>query len=167
MDKLAEIENEKLDNDLLLNRKQNNLKLVDAELNRGRNTSYKSQKAAVSYSDSGTEVEIETNSRLTDKLKEREKQQNAVNAALKTQEELTRRQKALTDQMAKDGIMQEFVVGGNKTTSTTPTTPTSDGGSGSGSNNKEQAERDRQRKELEAQAKAAYEREKLGPAPAV
>ena len=161
MDKLAEIENEKLDNDLLLNRKQNNLKLVDAELNRGKNTTYKSQKATVSYGDSGTEVEIETNSRLTEKLKEREKQQNAVNAALKTQEELTRRQKELTDQMAKDGIMQEFVIGGNKTTSTTPTTPTSGDGSGSGTSKKEQAERDRQRKELEAQAKAAYEREKL------
>ena len=160
MDKLAEIENEKLENDLLLSRKQNNLKLVDAELNRGKDTIYKSQTKTMELDDlHGGTVDIETNTRLTAKLAEREKQQNAVNAALKTQEELTRRQQALMSQMNKDGIVQEFVVSGNKPTSTTPG-GSSDSGDTGGSD-KEKSKLDKQRKEEEAQAKAAWEREKI------
>lgn len=161
MDKLAEIENEKLDNDLLLSRKQNNLKLVDAELNRGKDTTYKSQTKTMELDGlHGETVEIETNTRLTAKLAEREKQQNAVNAALKTQEELTRRQQALMNQMSKDGIVQEFVVSGNKPTSTDPGSSGGSGGS-DGLSDKEKSEREKQRKEEEAQAKAAWEREKI------
>ena len=164
-DKLAEIEQEKLDNELELSRKQNNLRAVDAELNRGKNTTYKSQKAiktigANGYS-SGTTIEYETNDRLVKKLEERKKQQDAVNDRLKKQEELTRREQALTRQMGKDGVVMDVVVNGNKPTKTTnPDSPSTNEESDK-ERNARQKKLQQERKEKEDQAKAEYEREKI------
>ena len=169
-DKLAEIAQEQLDNDLVISRKQNNLKAVDAELNRGKDTIYKSNKktriitsgtatsAAVSNS---TFVEIETNDRLTAKLKERQKQQDAVNEGLKKREELTRREQALERQMEKDGVVRDVVVKGNKPTTPTNPVPSVTNEESDKERNARQKKLQQERKEAEAEAKAAYEQELL------
>jgi TP901 family phage tail tape measure protein len=164
-DKLAEIEQEKLDNDLLLSRKQNNLKAVDAELNRGKDTTYKSNKRVYYRPSStpgisGAEVEVETNERLTNKLKERKVQEDAVNSALKKREELNRREQSLERQMEKDGVVRDVVIKGNTPapTNTSTTPPPQDSDSERNVRLKKLREK---RKELEAEAKQAYEEELL------
>ena len=165
-DKLAEIAQEKLDNELELSRKQNNLRAVDAELNRGKNTTYKSNKKTYYRPSStpgisGAEVEIETNDRLTKKLQERQKQQDAVNDRLKKQEELTRREQALTRQMEKDGIVRDVVVKGNKPATPTNPVPSVTNEESDKERNARQKKLQQERKEAEAEAKAAYEQELL------
>lgn len=165
-DKLAEIAQEQLDNDLLLSRKQNNLRAVDAELNRGKDTIYKSNKRTYYRPSStpgisGAEVEVETNDRLTKKLEERKKQQDAVNGALKKQEELTRREQALERQMEKDGVVRDIVVKGNKPTTPTNPVPSVTNEESDKEHNARQKKLQQERKEAEAEAKAAYEQELL------
>lgn len=166
-DKLAEIEQKKLENDIKLRKKQNNLKLVDAELNRGKDTIYKSEKQHVYRPSStpgisGAEYDIETNDRLVKKQEERKKQQDAVNDAIKEQNTLLREEQLLERQMQKDGIVKEFVVNGT----TSPTSPASSVSGGSPAEtstetDKKRSARQKKQREAEAQAKQAYEREKL------
>lgn len=166
-DKLAEIEQKKLENDIKLRKKQNNLKLVDAELNRGKDTIYKSEKQHIYRPSStpgisGAEYDIETNDRLVKKQEERKKQQDAVNDAIKEQNTLLREEQLLERQMQKDGIVKEFIVNGT----TSPTSPASSVSGGSPAEtstetDKERSARQKKQREAEAQAKQAYEREKL------
>ena len=165
-DKLAEIAQEQLDNDLLLSRKQNNLRAVDAELNRGKDTIYKSNKRTYYRPSStpgisGAEVEVETNDRLTKKLEERKKQQDAVNGALKKQEELTRREQALERQMEKDGVVRDIVVKGNKPTTPTNPVPSVTNEESDKGHNARQKKLQQERKEKEDLVKEEYEREKI------
>ena len=163
-DKMAEIAQEQLDNDLVLSRKQNNLKHVDAELDRGRRTGeYKSDKKVRYNSVTRTYEEVEQNDRLNAKLEERRRQEEAVNEALKKREELNRREQQLEQQMQKDGIVREVVVTGSApTSSTSPTTssPTSEEETTKERNARQKRQRE-ERKEKEAEAKQAYEQEKL------
>lgn len=170
-DKLAEIEQKKLENDIKLRKKQNNLKLVDAELNRGKDTIYKSEKQHVYRPSStpgisGAEYDIETNDRLVKKQEERKKQQDAVNDALKEHNTLLREEQLLERQMQKDGIVKDFVVNGT----TSPTSPASSVSGGSPAETSTETDKERkarlkrqhdERRELEAEAKQAYEQEKL------
>lgn len=166
-DKLAEIEQKKLENDIKLRKKQNNLKLVDAELNRGKDTIYKSEKQHVYRPSStpgisGAEYDIETNDRLIKKQGERKKQQDAVNDALKEHNTLLREEQLLERQMQKDGIVKEFVVNGTTSPSspqkTTPPPTTTETDKERKARLKHQSD---ERRELEAEAKQAYEQEKL------
>jgi hypothetical protein len=112
MDKLAEIENQLLDADLKLSKKRNNLKAVDAELQRGERMGdknpYKSNKQTFDLSsDQGrgeASVEVETNSRLLKKLEERKKQEEAINTAEKDRNVILKERSLIYNQMMKDGI---------------------------------------------------------------
>lgn len=120
-DKMAEIAQEQLNNDLQLSRKQNNLKHVDAELDRGRRTGEYASDVKIRYNRTTNSYdEVEQNERLTKKLEERKKQENAVNEALKKREELNRRQQQLETQMQKDGIVSEVTVSGTRQTQAMP-----------------------------------------------
>lgn len=112
MDKLAEIENQLLDADLKLSKKRNNLKAVDAELQRGERMGdknpYKSNKQTFDLSsDQGRGealVEVETNSLLLKKLEERKKQEEAINTAEKDRNVILKERSLIYNQMKKDGI---------------------------------------------------------------
>lgn len=134
MDKLAEIAQEKLDNELKLSRKQYNLKAVDAELQRGERMGdknpYKSE-LDLKYYGVGTYSTLgEGNQKRIDKLNERATQEKAVNDALKERETILRREAELEKAMKKDGILAPITVTGTKPTppepkpTPTPTPPT-------------------------------------------
>ena len=133
MDKLAEIENQLLDADLKLSKKRNNLKAVDAELQRGERMGdknpYKSNKQTFDLSsDQGrgdASVEVEMNGRLVAKLEERKKQEKAINDAEKERNVILKERTFLYNQMQKDGIgiPEQKTV---KPEVVSPTTPTVD-----------------------------------------
>lgn len=134
MDKMTEIAQKKLDNELKLSRKQYNLKAVDAELQRGERMGdknpYKSE-LEVQYYGLGTTPSLgEGNQKRIDKLKERATQEKAVNDALKERETILRREAELEKAMKKDGILAPITVTGTKPTppepkpTPTPTPPT-------------------------------------------
>ena len=112
MDKLAEIENQLLDADLKLSKKQNNLKAVDAELQRGERMGdknpYKSNKQTFDLSSdqgrSDASVEVETNSLLISKLEERKKHEDAINKAEKERNVILKERNLIYNQMKKDNI---------------------------------------------------------------
>lgn len=132
MDKLAEIENQLLDADLKLSKKRNNLKAVDAELQRGERMGdknpYKSNKQTIDLSsDQGrgdASVEVETNGRLVQKLEERKKQEEAVNAAEKERNVILKERSLIYNQMKKDGIaaVERSTVTPQPVAHVTPTT---------------------------------------------
>ncbi len=166
MDKMTEIAQAKLDNELKLARKQNNLKAVDAELERGERMGdknpYKSEKKLVPVASTvpggpGSSVEIETNDKLIDKLKEREHQQKAVNEALKEQEVLNRRQAELEKQMRKDGIMNQVTVTGSKPAPTPTPAATFETDADKKRRQKEEEDRKKQLKERAEAAKASWQ----------
>ena len=150
MDKLAELEAERLDNELKLHRKQYNLKAVDAELERGERMGdknpYKSVK--VQYMSGATE---ERNQNRVNKLKERAEQEKAVNEALKEREQITRRQQQLERQMQKDGISVPEGPATGGTTPPPPVKPTGDYVS----------EADEKKRETERRKREAEERKRL------
>lgn len=112
MDKLAEIENQLLDADLKLSKKQNNLKAVDAELQRGERMGdknpYKSNKQTFDLSSdqgrSDASIEVETNSLLISKLEERKKHEDAINKAEKERNVILKERNLIYNQMKKDNI---------------------------------------------------------------
>lgn len=166
MDKMTEIAQAKLDNELKLARKQNNLKAVDAELERGERMGdknpYKSEKKLVPVASTvpggpGSSVEIETNDKLIDKLKEREHQQKAVNEALKEQEVLNRRQAELEKQMRKDGIMNQVTVTGSKPAPTPTPAATFETDADKKRRQKEEEDWKKQLKERAEAAKASWQ----------
>lgn len=163
MDKLAEIAQEKLDNDLKVARKQNNLRAVNAELQRGERMGdknpYKSQTIELELGDGMGSVTKENNQNRIDKLKERAIQENAVNDALKERETIRRREAELERQMKKDGILVPVTVTGTKLTPTpeptsVPTTPKDEK-----QLSKEEKERQKKLKKRAEAAKAEYQAE--------
>lgn len=168
MDKLAEIENQLLDADLKLSKKRNNLKAVDAELQRGERMGdknpYKSNKQTFDLSsDQGrgeASVEVETNSRLLKKLEERKKQEEAINTAEKDRNVILKERSLIYNQMKKDGIS----IAAEQNTITPqpepPVTPTTDFVSDEekkkrdAERNKQEAEERKRLKEAEDAAKA-------------
>lgn len=170
MDKLAEIENQLLDADLKLSKKRNNLKAVDAELQRGERMGdknpYKSNKQTFDLSsDQGrgeASVEVETNSRLLKKLEERKKQEEAINTAEKDRNVILKERSLIYNQMKKDGIS----IAAEQNTITPqpepPVTPTTDFVSDEerkkreAEANKAETERKKKLKEQADAAKASY-----------
>lgn len=108
MDKLAEIENELLDNEMTLHKKQYNIKAVNAELERGERMGdknpYKSKKVRVDIDDKGTEYEAEANDKLLKKLAERKTHEKALNEAQKEHNKLLRQRQQLEKKMSDEGI---------------------------------------------------------------
>lgn len=130
MDKLAELERERLDNDLVIRAKQTNIKAVDAELDRGERMGdknpYKSKKGkmftnayGVGYGD-----DVELNNVRSEKLKERKIHENALNDALSKRLELNKAMKKIEGSMRDEGIASVEDVGGTKPEGKdTPVTP--------------------------------------------
>lgn len=110
MNKLTELENERLDNEQELSDRQLDLKTVKAEIDRGKRTGEYESRKTTRYTPGtapgmiGTYREVEMNEKLAKKLEERKLKEAAVNDALKKREEITIRQKKLEEQMRKDGI---------------------------------------------------------------
>ena len=163
MDKMTEIAQEKLDNELKLSRKQNNLKAVDAELQRGERMGdknpYRSKPTEIKLGYGMGSITHEGNQKRIEKLEERATQEKAVNDALKERETILRREAQLEKAMKKDGILTPIAVTGSKPTppgpKVTPTPPTKT----EAELKKEETERQRQLKERVDAAKAEYQAE--------
>lgn len=127
MDKMTELERERLDNDLVIRAKQTNIKAVDAELQRGERMGdknpYKSVKGKQYYNAYGVGYgdDVELNSARSEKLKERAIHENALNDALSKRVELNKTLKKYEESMRADGITPLEVVDRKKPEKTDPT----------------------------------------------
>lgn len=164
MNKLTQIEQESLDAEDKLRRKENNLRSVDAELARGRDTTYKSKIQSRSVGSAGaTTYEVETNGKLLAKQEERAIQQNAVNEARREKNTIDLRRNALMKQMERDGISANAATQDNGNNPPAPNLPKpstyeSSGGTGGkgGSGGSSNADNDKTEKDKQLEQNRLY-----------
>ena len=108
MKKLTEIEEDRLNARMNADAKSNNVRAVNAELERGKDTTYKSQKQnVINTVDPSDRTQIETNKKRLAKLEELRVQKEAETNAIKELAVQDKRMNNILAQMKKDGIVDD------------------------------------------------------------
>lgn len=108
MKKLTEIEEDRLNARMNADAKSNNVRAVNAELERGKDTTYKSQKQnVINTVDPSDRTQIETNKKRLAKLEELRVQKEAETNAIKELAVQDKRMNNILAQMKKAGIVDD------------------------------------------------------------